>query len=447
MKIAKRSIVVLLIFVALSFSLFAGGASESSNATGKRTLKVQLIGDDYQVQDSTDALTGEKTLGFHYLKEAFEELHPDVNVEFIIMGWDSYTEKTIVMAQAGECDVLQVPGIATLAAQGLLEPLSPYIEQNAFDLDQYIDGQVNGWKALGPNDTELQVYGLPFIGDSRFISYDKQLFDDFGVEYLSERPTIEEIEEKAAKLTGINPKTGEMCYGLRFKGGSYLADTAMNISEGLGNIWGTGFAWSDMIVNFNTPEMVEAVTWMKRNMEAYSPAGMVSRQGDEKRYTPNNNLAIDLNDDPSSFPKIEALGWKDRIGICYPFTNPTYGMGGMFAGSPVAICVNSEVKDLAWEWLAFTASATLQNYFWDQYRSIPVIESALESESINSFPQVVAGLNAMSVLWTPRYPYRSSQPRTIFSRQVERALLGEQTVQEALDQAQRETTAWLKEQQ
>ncbi len=449
MKLGKKVLSAVSLMALIGGMAFANGQQDSTPAavsdsglSGK--LRVQLIG-DFKEDDTTNPVSGQKVVGVHYLEEAFEQMHPGVDVEFILMGWDSYTQKTIVMAQANEADVFQVPGIATLAAQDLMEPLAPYIEKDNFDLGIYIDNQVEGWMALGSEDTELQIYGLPFIGDTRFISYDKKLFDDWGVEYLSLHPTLDELMTKGKAMTGKNPKTGEMNYGLRFTGGGYAADSAMNISEGLGNIWGTGFKWTEMTVNFDVPEMIEAVQWMK-DIQAYCPPGNLSRQGDEKMYTPDNDIAINIQDHPGNLKKIEALGWGDRIGISYLFKNEEYGMGNMFAGSPVCIGANSEVKDIAWEWLKFTASETYQKYFWDQYRSLPTTREALQWDSINVLPQVSTVIETMGTLWVPRYPYRASQPRTIIGRQVEKAMLGEATPAQAMKEAQEEVDAWLKEQ-
>ena len=450
MKSLKKFLVLSILLAVVCSGIVANGQKESGavkptlDPAMSGTLRVQLIG-DFKEGDTTDPISGRKVKGVHYLKEEFEKMYPGITVEFILMGWDSYTQKTIVMAQANEADVFQVPGIATLAAQGLLEPLKPYIEKDNFDIKQYIDNQVEGWMAIGPNDAKLEVYGLPFIGDTRFISYDKKLFDDWGVEYLSLRPTLDELKSKAEAMTGINPKTGEMNYGMRFMGGGYASDSAMNISEGLGNIWGTGFAWNEMTVNFNTPEMIEAVTWMK-DIQAYCPPGNLARQGDEKLYTLENNIAINLQDNPNSLKKIEALGWQDRIGISLLFVNDEYGMGNMFAGSPASIGVNSKMKDAAWEWLKFTASETYQKYFWDEYYSLPTVKSALNWGITDTIPQVTTVLESMNYLWVPRYPYRASQPRTILGVQVEKAMLGSMSVEDAMNQAQTETEAWLKEQ-
>ena len=130
--------------------------SPEPSAEFSGTLNVQLIG-GFTDQDKTDPKTGVKTKGVYVLKEEFEKQYPGTEVNFVLMGWDSYNEKTQTMLQSGAADVYQLPGIATFAEQGLLEPLQPYIDKDNFDLGQYFDGQVEGWKAMGPEDTDLQI--------------------------------------------------------------------------------------------------------------------------------------------------------------------------------------------------------------------------------------------------------------------------------------------------
>ena len=196
--------------LAIVFSLLTG-FSTKANAEDKTVLKVQMIG-GFKSEDFTDAISGEKLQGCHVLEEEFERLHPEIDLQFIFMGWDDYQKKTQSMMIAGEADVYQAPGIEALAGQGLLEPLQPYIDKDGYDLSVYMDGQVDGWMTVGPDDTELQIYGLPLIADGRFIVYDKQLFDEWGVEYLSDQPTVEEILEKAGmELTDEELDQDEDC--------------------------------------------------------------------------------------------------------------------------------------------------------------------------------------------------------------------------------------------
>lgn len=121
----------------------------------------------------------------------------------------------------------------------------------------------------------------------------------------------------------------------------------------------------------------------------------------------------------------------------------------MFAGSPFAIGASSSNKDLAWEWLKFSGSEFFQQYMWEEQRSqsMPVIKAAENWSSVQEIRQMDTIVKQMGQLWTPRYPYRSGQPRYILSENVERVLLGELSSADALKKAQEEATKWLAGQQ
>ncbi|WP_281883138.1 sugar ABC transporter substrate-binding protein [Paenibacillus sp. YYML68] len=418
-------------------------ASTNNGLSG--TLKVQMIG-DFSIDDKTDPVTGKKSKGLKVLKAEFEKRYPNTKVEFVLMGWDNYNEKTQTMLQSGAADVYQVPGIATFAEQGLLEPLQSYIDKDSFDTSIYLNGQVDGWRAMGPSDQKPEIYGLPFIGDARLIVYDKQLFDEWGVPYLSEAPTMEEVLEKAAKMTGKNPKSGEPNYGLTFNGND-AADTVMNINESKGGQWGSGFLWKDMKLEFDTPTMLESVQLLKE-AKKYAPEGVLVNQGSENFLMKNNNIAIHLRSAPGFINAIDTFGTQDRYQAALLFKNPKNGMGGMFAGSPFAIGKNSKSKELAWEWLKFSGSEFFQEYLWQEHRSqsMPVIKKAASWDSVKALPQMDIILKQMSQLWAPRYPYRSGQPRYILSEHVQRILLGEMPAEEGLKKAQEKATQWVESQ-
>lgn len=437
--------VVALLLVLCSFMAFGNGSQETVEQTvEKQVLRVQFVG-DWKMQDVSDPVSGRVQKGIAEFEKLFEASHPHIDLEFVLMGWGKYNEKTRIMIQANECDVFQAPGIASLAAQGLLENLAPYIERDGFDVNKYIDGQIDGWKSMGPNDTELGIYGLPMFGDPRVISYDKKIFDEWGVEYLSKKPTMDEIREKAAKMTGINPVTGEQNYGLFYRGGGHAADTLVNLVEGLGGQWGTGFKWSEMKTEFDSPEFVAALNWMRETLP-YTPPGMVSQQGGEAWASDENVIGIKLYCSSGDIKKLRDNGVMDRFGVSYGFLHPTLKKGYMFAGSPVVMSANCQNKDIAWEYIKWTSSDEFGNFFYDNGFQFPVIKSAVEWDSVKAIPQMDLAIESMASLWTPRYPYRAAQPRYILGEHVEKFLLGELDAKEASSLAQSKTEAWLKDQ-
>lgn len=404
------------------------------------TLKVGLIG-AFKSQDSTDPITGERSLGLHVIKKEFERLYPGATVDFVVMPWRNYVANTQAMMAGNEADVYQMPGVNDFAAQGLLEPLQPLIEEDDYSLDHFSDNLVEGWMTLGPDDDEPEIYSLPFLGDSRFIQYDKKIFEEWGVEPLSEEPTLEEVAEKAKAMTGTNPVTDRENFGIYFSGTNDTAFTLTNVMEGLNGSWGEGYKWDEIELDFDSPEMLEALEWLIE-MSEYVPSGYINGQGSEQWNTAENNVAISINTGPGALRTLFAQGIEDQYGIVENFKDGD-GIGGAFSGSPLAIANQSTNKELAWEFIKYASQPFVQEYLWEEWGSTPVLAEATEWDSIKEHDLMLPVLEAMTTAVTPRYPWASSQPRYIFQSKIEGALTGELTPEQALEQAQQESMEWI----
>jgi ABC-type glycerol-3-phosphate transport system substrate-binding protein len=328
--------------------------------------------------------------------------------------------------------------------QGLLENLERFIARDNFDLSVYIDGQVDGWKVAGPADTVNRIYGLPIMGDTRFIVFDKRIFDDWGVPHLSPTPTVEEVLTAARRMTGRNPRTGEHNYGVTFRG-TDADDTLMNFNEYFGGSWGTGLRFNDMTVEFNTATMARAAETL-RQFAALAPSGTMQNAGAERFGQTDNNIAINLRANPAVIMNIQALGLDDRYEVARLFVHPTVGKGTLFVGSPLAIGTSSRVKDEAWEWIKFTATDFFAEYWWENQRNegLPVTRHAFNLPGIRDNTNYSRILESMMTLWTPRYLYRAGQPRTILTAAVQNIILNNANIQETLNTAQRESESWIR---
>ncbi|GAF11342.1 N-acetyl-D-glucosamine ABC transport system, sugar-binding protein [Bacillus sp. JCM 19045] len=430
--------------VAVSSLLIVSGClpEEETDAelTEESDLTIALIG-EFKNQDTTDPITAEKSTGLHAVKAEFERLHPGVTINFVIMPWSNYVPNTQAMIAGSQADVYQMPGVNDFAAQGLLEPLQPFIEKDDFDLSVYHDNLVEGWMTFGPDDEELEIYSLPVLGDGRFIQYDKELFEQWGVEPLSDYPTVEEVLEKAKQMTGENPVTGEQNYGIYFTGTHDTALTLSNFMEGFGGEWGSGQRWEEIELNFNSAEMNKALEAMIELSE-YMPKSFINGQGNERWLTPSNNIAIGVNQGNGNMKTVYAQGLEDRFPVVQSFKNND-GVGSMFSGSPLAIGETSQNKELAWEFIKFSSSEYFQSFLWEEWGSTPVIKEATEWDSIQDMELMIPVLEAMTNAVTPRYPWASSQPRYILQAKVEGALTGTMTVEQALREAQEESTEWI----
>jgi ABC-type glycerol-3-phosphate transport system substrate-binding protein len=216
------------------------------------------------------------------------------------------------------------------------------------------------------------------------------------------------------------------------------------MNEYYGGTWGTGNKASELVMNFNTDTMIKAMDTMLELIN-YAPTGVMANQGAELFGSADNNIAINLRCNPAVITSINSLGLSERYAVARLFINDKEGMGGMFAGSPVVMAANSKVKEAAWEYIKFTASDFFAQYFYENQKNegLPVVKSALNFKGILNDKNVAAIMETLQYLWTPRYVYRSGQPRSILTTAVEEVTLNGKDPAEVLASAQKEAEEWI----
>lgn len=186
----------------------AGGATEAATtaagttaapAAGTTTLKWALW--DINL-----------TSYYEPLIQAYQAAHPDVKIEMVDLGSSDY--QTVLATQltgsGSGFDVVtvkDVPGYTTLVNKGVLEPLDDYIAKDGVDLGAF-KGLTDQIKV---ND---KLYELPFRSDFWVLYYNKDVFDNAGVEYPTNDMTFEQYDELARKLTNAEP--GNEIFGAHY---------------------------------------------------------------------------------------------------------------------------------------------------------------------------------------------------------------------------------------
>lgn len=148
------------------------------------------------------------------LADAYMEKNPDVRVELTDLGSSDYMTvlATDLSGDGSDFDVVtvkDVPGYATLVSKGVLEDLTGRISTDAVDLSVYngITDQLTS--------ADGKLYELPFRDDIWVLFYNKDLFDDAGVDYPTNDMTVDEWDELARKVA----KTGfgdDVTYGTHY---------------------------------------------------------------------------------------------------------------------------------------------------------------------------------------------------------------------------------------
>lgn len=152
------------------------------------------------------------TVYYQPLIDAFEEANPGVKVEMVDLGSTDYQTvlATELTGNGSDFDIVavkDVPGYMTLVNKGVLEPLDDYIAKDSVDLAQY-GGIADQLKING------NIFELPFIRSFWLLFYNKDIFDNAGVEYPTNDMTFEQYDALARSVTNTTP--GEEVYGAHY---------------------------------------------------------------------------------------------------------------------------------------------------------------------------------------------------------------------------------------
>ena len=152
------------------------------------------------------------TVYYQPLNDAFQAANPGVKIEMVDLGSADYqtvlaTELTGSGSDFDIATIKDVPGYTTLVNKGVLEALDDYIAKDGVDLSQYggITDQVT---------VDGKLYELPFRSDFWVMFYNKDVFDNAGVDYPTNDMTFEQYDALARSVTNDTP--GQEVYGAHY---------------------------------------------------------------------------------------------------------------------------------------------------------------------------------------------------------------------------------------
>lgn len=222
----KRQLISLAMAAVMTASLAGcGGGSTATTAAGEATTAGGTATEAATTAAGTTAApaAGATTLKwalwdinltsyYEPLIQAYEAAHPDVKIEMVDLGSSDY--QTVLATQltgsGSGFDVVtvkDVPGYTTLVNKGVLEPLDDYIAKDGVDLGAF-KGLTDQIKVSD------KLYELPFRSDFWVLYYNKDVFDNAGVEYPTNDMTFEQYDELARKLTNTEP--GSEVFGAHY---------------------------------------------------------------------------------------------------------------------------------------------------------------------------------------------------------------------------------------
>jgi sn-glycerol 3-phosphate transport system substrate-binding protein len=280
--------------------------------------------------------------------------------------------------------VMEIASIKTFAENGVLEPLSPYIQRDGIDMNDFYEGLLENCKV---GDT---WYGLPYLRSTPILYMNTTLLEKAGLD-TSGPKTWDELAEYCKT---IKEKTG--AYGLSMY--SYIWTFEAFMLEN-----GTSVLSADeKTTNINTPEAKYVLKFFK-DLEDKGYIRCVAGSDNSKVDADymNQNCAMWMTS-TANLSKVLSVAEENKfeINTCYIPQKVQYGVPTGGCNLIMSTKISDKEKEAAWEfikWMTETEQAAYASKYTGYVTSRKsATESAMMQDLYKTTPQFKVALNQLN---------------------------------------------------
>lgn len=324
MKLKRLLAVVLVGTMAASM---ASGAAVS--AEEKQKLVIWSWGADEEKKAREDAVA------------IFQENHPEIEVEHSVIptadhAWDQ--KAAAALAAGTGPDVMQMSPDYYGLYSDYFEDLQPYLEKEGVNADDvFTEGMLAPYYRP---DGKLE--GMPLLENVFVLAYNKDLFDQFGVDYPTDDWTWDDLKEAAEKFVsgegadatyGIVNHWVEPNFALICQGGSPYSDDLQTLELNTPEVAAGLDLFGELVQSKAMPDDTAAKSLPKEQLFVSGHAAMYPLGGFETKLIAEE-IGDNFNWDVVTMPKVKDGGTN----------NVMYATG-------YAMLNTAENKDAAWTFL------------------------------------------------------------------------------------------------
>lgn len=371
--------------------------------------------------------------------EEYNASQDEVEVTHVYQPWgDIWTKSLAAIASGNDVPDVIVQDIMTVrqrADANQATNLQEYIDQEDEEMEALFYPQL--WDTVLHED---EAYGLPFNTDTHVLFYNKDLFEEAGLDPEAPPTTRAELEEMARTLDVQEGDSWE-------KFGYYpLWNSDMNI-------WGinadSGTSWFDEENNvmINTPNKVATLEWILEWQEYYGRDtinGFQAEFGSGVADPFISGLVAMRTQNINYYKEISENAPEDfNFGVA-PLPEFQEGTGNWTWGGGFALEIpyGAEHPDASYEFMKYLTSTEVQEKFgltsFDIMANQQANQNLVQNNELEEEAQMIfqlADTNFENTVLTP-VPLVAPDFNSLINGQIDEALLGNVTAQEALDNAQ-----------
>lgn len=361
---------------------------------------------------------------------AFEAENPDVTVEVETAPFDEYFSKLRTQIAGGDAPdafELNYESFVDFASKGTLADLGAMMAN-----DQALDPSVYYQRALEAFNLGGTQYGLPESYSTVLLFYNKDLFDQAGLDYPTEDWTWAEEKAAAKALAALGDDIWGFFAGIHFW--EFYKTAAQN---------GCSF-FTDGQVTVDDPACVEALQYMLDYVnEGLQPTAAEMGGVSDGDMFVNGQLGM-ITTGIWMFSAFEAAPFPWDVQVEPGNTQKATH----FFANGVAASAASAQQEAAYRWLRFfTSSPEAAKIRVDASWELPTLtdESLYDSYlAIEPPANREAVLKSLEYAIVPPVIERQAEMQDAVNALLEKAVAGELTAQEALEQAKAQIEALLK---
>ena len=276
--------------------------------------------------------------------EPFQELHPNIKIEHEYVPFAQLFDKVVTYIAAGNPPDLMHMSVAYVyeyAEQGLLLNLQPYFERDLNPDDFFLEPM----KAVRYPDMETgDLYAIPFAFIVSNIFYNRDMFNQFGLESPNDAWTWYDLADSARRLTRDMDGDGTPDqWGFHSSWDYYLFDSVIHA-------WGGRILDSDFNVVVDSPEAIQGARFLVDLVLRDQAAPPISVMSSAMRGFLNQQLAMYVGNmgDLSTYRQDAFFDWD----VAMMPEGPAKRVVRMGPDS-FAILADSRHPEEAWEYIKF----------------------------------------------------------------------------------------------
>lgn len=415
----KKGLGVFLLTLVLALSAFLSGCSGSDTSSGDSKNGVTLRILVWNNNPEGTKLENE-------IFKAFEKENPGVNVEMVYAPYDKFNDKFLTMSAGGDQPDLvwiQPSAFGQLVSKNVLMDLS----DKEINKDEYLPNILEMGKVDG------KQYALIRDAATFQMGYNKDMFDEAGVQYPSDDWTWDDFLNAAKKLTKVeggktvqfgieNYYTGEI---LVQNGGSYISQDGKTVTV-------------------DSPETIEAIQFGSDLINKYKvqPTSAQAQGMSNLFLTGKAGMKLMGPWDWADTEKNVSFEWDVA-------PMPAGKAGNVSAASylPIGIGKGTKHPEEAFELLKFLSTGKGQDIQIDTINAIPVVKRHADKiTTMKNAPENAASLGTllqegktvMNAPYTPDYAEIANKIQPVIDNINLKDLDAEKELKKIADQIRKE---------